>query len=216
MADAIVVQFSILTRAEAKTAGKTNYFTGKPCKYGHVAQRQTVNGMCHACRAVKEPIWKEKYRARMLARDRAYKQENHAEIRVKNIARYAANAEKMRERRREYYRLNFEQQREYARNWRILNPIQHRAQESVRRARKKASGGSYTQGQIASLSKLQRHKCACCADSIKKEFHIDHNVPLAKGGSNDISNIQLLCPPCNRRKSDKDPLEWANLNGRLL
>jgi hypothetical protein len=36
---------------------------------------------------------------------------------------------------------------------------------------------------------------------IKERF--DHIVPLAKGGCNDITNIQLLCHECNSLKSDK-------------
>ncbi|WP_371824720.1 HNH endonuclease [Paracoccus sp. MA] len=32
----------------------------------------------------------------------------------------------------------------------------------------------------------------------------DHIVPLARFGANDITNIQLLCEPCNLKKSAKD------------
>lgn len=35
----------------------------------------------------------------------------------------------------------------------------------------------------------------------KKNF--DHMVPLAQGGLNDITNLQLLCDGCNLKKSDK-------------
>ncbi|GAA2062869.1 hypothetical protein GCM10009839_87610 [Catenulispora yoronensis] len=35
----------------------------------------------------------------------------------------------------------------------------------------------------------------------KKNF--DHMVPLAQGGLNDITNLQLLCDKCNLEKSDK-------------
>jgi 5-methylcytosine-specific restriction endonuclease McrA len=31
----------------------------------------------------------------------------------------------------------------------------------------------------------------------------DHVVPLSRGGTNTIENIQPLCPPCNRWKRDK-------------
>jgi hypothetical protein len=31
--------FEIITRGEALARGLTRYFTGKPCKYGHIAER---------------------------------------------------------------------------------------------------------------------------------------------------------------------------------
>ena len=36
------------TRAEAKVAGATHYFTGQPCKHGHIAPRKT-KGACVEC-----------------------------------------------------------------------------------------------------------------------------------------------------------------------
>lgn len=62
---------------------------------------------------------------------------------------------------------------------------------------------------------LWRVRCDCGA-SLKDGFHRDHRVPLVAGGSNDITNIDLLCGPCNLRKGAKDPLVWAAENGRLL
>ena len=37
------------TRRQAKELGVGSYFTGKPCKYGHVAHRYTGSGACSAC-----------------------------------------------------------------------------------------------------------------------------------------------------------------------
>lgn len=44
-------------------------------------------------------------------------------------------------------------------------------------------------------------KCVKCGSNEKLEF--DHIIPIIKGGSNTERNIQLLCEPCNRQKSDK-------------
>lgn len=36
-------------RKEAFDAGDSYYFTGVPCKYGHVSRRETVTGRCWEC-----------------------------------------------------------------------------------------------------------------------------------------------------------------------
>lgn len=33
-------------------------------------------------------------------------------------------------------------------------------------------------------------------------IHIDHIIPTSCGGSNDLDNLALSCPPCNRAKSN--------------
>lgn len=44
-------QIVIISRDDAYRAGKTRYFTGKPCKNGHLAQRYTSTGGCVECLA---------------------------------------------------------------------------------------------------------------------------------------------------------------------
>lgn len=85
-----------------------------------------------------------------------------------------------------------------------------------RRARKIAAGGTFTAAQIESLYRAQRGRCACCSERLHERFHRDHRTALSNGGTNDITNIELLCGPCNLRKSAKDEIAWANENGRLL
>lgn len=56
---------------------------------------------------------------------------------------------------------------------------------------------------------FERDRCQCqsCGKtSTETELTIDHIIPLAAGGSNDISNLQTLCRDCNQKKKhDFDP-----------
>ena len=40
-------------RKQAKLNGEQHYFTGKPCKHGHISKRVTANGACMECDRIK-------------------------------------------------------------------------------------------------------------------------------------------------------------------
>ena len=49
----------------------------------------------------------------------------------------------------------------------------------------------------------QRGLCAACDGPVQRngrQSHVDHIVPLAKGGRSRFSNLQLLCRLCNQHK----------------
>jgi 5-methylcytosine-specific restriction enzyme A len=44
---------------------------------------------------------------------------------------------------------------------------------------------------------------SCRAEPLIENLHIDHIVPLSAGGSDDLSNLQVLCRDCNLSKGSK-------------
>ena len=75
---------------------------------------------------------------------------------------------------------------------------------NIRRARKLAAEGSHTDKEWQSLKAFYDYKCLCCG---KREPEIrltrDHVIPLTKGGTDSIDNVQPLCARCNSKKNNK-------------
>lgn len=176
-------------RLDALNAGMTHYFTGKPCKGGHVAARLTSNGTCVECNLDHGKKWRSANPSRPDTR------KNRTRDRAKANAAMAIWREK-----------NRESLRAASREWYAANPDKRRVKEQARRARARKAEGKFTVADIERITKAQNGLCACCRKD--RKLTIDHIVPLSKGGSNWPSNIQMLCSPCNTRKNDKDPVEF--------
>ena len=71
----------------------------------------------------------------------------------------------------------------------------------LRRARKRGVEGSFTDNEWQQLCNQYNNRCANCGKQGK--LAADHVIPLSRGGSNSIENIQPLCKLCNCRKHVK-------------
>jgi 5-methylcytosine-specific restriction endonuclease McrA len=72
------------------------------------------------------------------------------------------------------------------------------------KARKKQAEGNHTFGEWELLKKQYGYTCPACGKSEPQiKLTEDHIVPLSKGGSDYIENIQPLCVSCNTRKYTK-------------
>jgi 5-methylcytosine-specific restriction endonuclease McrA len=179
-------------RADAKRLGLPTYFTGTPCKHGHVCDRYTANGRCLECNVL------------MARRHRS----THPGQNAANVARW----------RRDHP----ERAKHSWRQWQLANPERHRelGRERTRRHRARLNGTlpqRLKPEHLKAMLAAQRSRCAYCRCRIRlSACHCDHITPVALGGPHELPNLQLLCGTCNRVKGAKDPLDFARERGLLL
>jgi 5-methylcytosine-specific restriction endonuclease McrA len=236
----------IVTRAQAKRLGLKRYFTGKPCKHGHVKERSAPDGQCMECARLKRAEWREANRELARAKHRDWKARNPEKAKAATLAWRAKTPDKQKQYKHEQYVRHREarlaQQKEYhiknkehrvqritewqkanpdkvkrnKRLWVERNPDKVRLNGSIQAARRRNAEGRFTQDDIDRIFDAQKGRCAYCPTSLADGYDIDHIVALKNGGTNWPSNLQLCCDSCNSRKSDKDPMDFARTLGRLL
>lgn len=98
--------------------------------------------------------------------------------------------------------------RAYFRAYRKLKPDVVRAANRNNKAKRRQAEGRHTAADVARQLDAQSGRCFWCPRLVGTIYHVDHFVPLTKGGSNWPSNIVIACPDCNLRKGAKLPDEW--------
>lgn len=185
----------VCSRADARAQGLKTYFTGKPCKHGHVAKRSVAKGDCRGCWAIAKKKW--------LMRNPDKSAEYSRRWMNKQVGYH-----------RKWYASNVKKRRFESLQYKKRNPEIRRKHEVTRRARLAGAEGTFTVDDIRRIAKAQGGKCACCGK--RRTLTVDHITPLAKGGSNWPVNLQMLCKSCNSRKHARDPIEFMQSMGLLL
>lgn len=197
---------------------------------------------CSKCEALKprQEFWKyaqgsDGLQSRCKSCSKSCAAASHAENpglkKARAAAYYAANQADVLARTASWRRRNPEKKREYAEKWHASNPEKARASVIAyqlnnpdasrirlnnRRAKQQANGGELSKGLAVKLFKLQKGKCPCCARPLGRDYHMDHIIPLSKGGANTYENMQLLRKRCNLQKQAKHPVDFMQQRGFLL
>lgn len=99
---------------------------------------------------------------------------------------------------------------EYQRVWRKKNQQRVRDRQRGYGARRRAmlragATGAETRAWLAEQERICRWCKALCAEG----FHIDHIMPLSRGGLHELGNLCISCVSCNLRKHARHPEEFA-------
>ncbi|WEX18951.1 HNH endonuclease signature motif containing protein [Pseudomonas sp. G11] len=186
-------------RQAAKVAGELYYSTGRPCKHGHIAKRQTSCGTCMVCKDL-----------------RAKQPEAIAARKILSSAHYQRNKEARLQYGKEYRERNREKFTQWMADWRAANPERSRASKRASQSRRRASMQGVSSSELVAWTAVQPKVCHWCAKDCIEQFHVDHYEPLSRGGKHEISNLVISCQFCNLSKKCRDPYAFAASLGRLF
>lgn len=231
---------SVISRDEARQNSLKKYFTGVSCKNGHMSERYVSNKNCCECTSInndknksnpsrikKQKEWVAKNRGRIREQRRAWRQtvEGREKTRLLTKSTRERYPDEVKARVRSWRLRNKDRINEYERRrYAEKKSYQHTeagkkamlARTRNRRALKKEVGGTHTVSDIQDIYRLQMGKCAICRKKLDESYHVDHIMPIARGGSNARSNLQLTHGSCNQKKHEKDPIDHMQSLGFLL
>lgn len=138
-------------------------------------------------------------------------------------------ADARRERRRKEYLANKEKIKERSRVWRLNNPgsttkqmhswkerfpVKYYLSNANKYALRKRAGAANWRLSPYDLGRMmiaQGGMCLYCESDIFEKYHLDHRIPISKGGKHTYDNLCLACPTCNMRKWTKTDVEFLSL-----
>ena len=150
-----------------------------------------------------------KNQERLKAETKAYRKENAEVVRERDRIRNARPERKLYQaiNNKIWRELNKEEQADKVRAWHIANPGRGAEYARKRRALKlNATIKDISQEDIAARVAYYGGKCAYCPDG--EYEHLDHVIPLARGGKHCPANLRPACEGCNLSKKDKPLDEW--------
>lgn len=196
----------VISRKEAIEKGLRTYFTGKPCKHGHVAERYVSNGVCVECmKAHSTSDEKRKY-------SRQYYKDNAEQILEQQKQYCLDNAEQRKQTMRKWYEENREQRKKYWKKWYEENKEHKKGKEKKWREHNPEYKKQYYQENKEQINEYYRNRYA--TDESFKTLRICrrmlHRTLNATSSTKDTPTYEML-GYCNEQL--KESIESKFLEG---
>lgn len=141
---------------------------------------------------------------------------NTEKAKQKRIKYYEENRDKILQRQEKKRLKNIDNFKSIQKKYRQTEKGKISEKNKYHKRRTKYKDGDVTNQQLKELYQNTKVCYWCNNKLIKNDIHLDHYLPLSKGGRHTISNLVLACSSCNLSKSSKDPIIFAIEKGRLL
>lgn len=184
---------NLVSRKEARSTGLKYYYTGKPCKRGHIAERFTRSRICRAC----DKQYAELNPHKKKATNRRWRHNNPDKVKAFKQKERRRHADKIRTRTRAWRALHINEIKIANRLWRHNNRSAATALKARRRARKLRATPIWTCKETVADFYLEAQY---------QGMHVDHIVPLKHPlvcGLHVEHNLQLLTAAENQRKYNR-------------
>jgi 5-methylcytosine-specific restriction endonuclease McrA len=186
--------------------------------YADSSSKDGLRSPCRACSNEASRLYYQKNKEKIRNQRRLYNEQNADKRRQQQRLYYQRHSEKVRKGIRRWRQENLDQVHERDRLYYQQNADQRRDDNRRRRAQRLNAIGTHTPDDVDCQIRSQTDAkgvlhCWWCGEPIEDEYHVDHRIPLSKGGKDDPGNLVIAHPKCNRSKFNKLPHEF---NGRLL
>lgn len=181
--------------------GLQSYCT--PCRKGYYHEEKAKDPTKHYLRSKK---WRETNKEYKAQKDREWAEKNREKTREYKRRWKENHKEQNRQINKEYCLKNKEIRSIKNREWRKNNPEKHRLKEARRRARKRQNG--IFEVSDKEVKRMLQKPCFYCGG---KSEHIEHIIPIARGGAHSIGNLVQSCGDCNWSKNSRLIVEWKRM-----
>ena len=193
----------------------------KAYRDAHRAERAAYNSAWHAANRDRRRAFLAEHPEGKRAADAAYRALHREERMVwraahleealaREAATRAAHREELNARQKAYAAAHPERRTRTMAKWRAAN--RERVREDQRKAKAIRRGapvcdhaGCLTLGAAQLAWQVNPHSCWMCGTPVWEgvNLHMDHVIPVSRGGVHCAENLRPACPPCNHRKYNR-------------
>lgn len=180
------------------------------------SKKDGLRSSCKACKKAYDKKYVEENKEKKYAANYAYNASHRAEKAVYDKKRREAKKDEINKAKRIYW--HFGGGKEKKKEWSVRNYDKVYSYGVAGSAKRRALLGKFnlSHAEFRIWKDAQPKVCTYCGTCCKDSFHVDHVIPLSKGGEHAIENLAIACPSCNFSKNNKLVEEWIKCNQELI